>query len=162
MAAVASGALPAAALGELAREVAPILCFLVMITLTAELADEAGVFRVAADRASRLARGSVLGLFFVVVALASASTVLLSLDTTAVLLTPVVLSLAELCDLPPIPFAMTTVWLANTASLLLPVSNLTNLLAFRQLGGDATDFITHTAAPAAVAVAGTVVIMLVR
>ena len=28
-----------------------------------------------------------------------------------------------------LPFALTTVWLANTASLLLPVSNLTNLLA---------------------------------
>jgi Na+/H+ antiporter NhaD/arsenite permease-like protein len=164
MAAVAlgSGLLPAAALGDLAREVAPILCFLFMITLAAELADEAGVFRVAADRASRVARGSVLGLFFVVVALASASTVLLSLDTTAVLLTPVVLSVAELCDLPPIPFAMATVWLANTASLLLPVSNLTNLLAYRRLGGDATGFVAHTAAPAAVALAGTVVIMLVR
>jgi len=32
----------------------------------------------------------------------------------------------------PLPFAMTTVWLANTASLLLPVSNLTNLLALHR------------------------------
>jgi arsenical pump membrane protein len=157
-----SGAVSSGAAEDLGRRVAPVLCFLVMITLTAELADEAGVFHVAADRAARLARGSVLGLFFVVVALASASTIFLSLDTTAVLLTPVVLSVAELSGLPPLPFAMTVVWLANTASLLLPVSNLTNLLAFHHLGGDARAFVAHTAAPALIAIAGTVAVMLVR
>ena len=159
---LATGAISRDALGDLTRTVAPILGFLVMITLTSELADEAGVFTVAASRASRLARGSVLGLFFVVVALATVSTVLLSLDTTAVLLTPVVLSLAELCRLPPLPFAMVTVWLANTASLLLPVSNLTNLLAFQRLHTGAWEFVQHTAAPAAVAVVGTVLVMLAR
>ena len=45
------------------------------------------------------------------------------------LLTPVMLALADRIDVAPLPVAMTTVWLANTASLLLPVSNLTNLLA---------------------------------
>ena len=49
------------------------------------------------------------------------------------LLTPVVLSMAVQLDLPPMPFALLTVWLANTASLLLPVSNLTNLLALDRL-----------------------------
>ena len=45
------------------------------------------------------------------------------------LLTPVVIAVARQLGLSAVPFAMTTVWLANTASLLLPVSNLTNLLA---------------------------------
>src|SRR5690606_3083478 len=43
------------------------------------------------------------------------TTVLLSLDTTAVLLTSVVLSLAIQLELPALPFAMAVVWLANTA-----------------------------------------------
>lgn len=159
---LASGSLSMDALDDLGRTVAPVLGFLVMITVTSELADEARVFTVAAGRASRFARGSVLRLFVVVVGLATVSTVLLSLDTTAVLLTPVVLALAELCDLPPLPFAMVTVWLANTASLLLPVSNLTNLLAFQRLHVGAWEFVQHTAAPAAVAVIGTVAVMLVR
>lgn len=60
------------------------------------------------------------------------STIVLSLDTTAVLLTPVVITVARQLRLNPLPFAMTTVWLANTASLLLPVSNLTNLLALHR------------------------------
>ena len=54
------------------------------------------------------------------VALAVACTVFLSLDTTAVLLTPVGLAVAAQLGLSPVPFALTTLWLANTASLLLP------------------------------------------
>jgi arsenical pump membrane protein len=59
----------------------------------------------------------------------SITTIGLNLDTTAILLTPVMLALARALGAPELPFAMCTVWLANTASLLLPVSNLTNLLA---------------------------------
>lgn len=62
-------------------------------------------------------------------AFAGLTTIALNLDTTAVLLTPVMLALATRVGIAPLPLAMTTVWLANTASLLLPVSNLTNLLA---------------------------------
>ena len=129
------------ALEELALRVGPILGFLVCITVVADLADGAGVFAAVARVASRLARGSVLELWLLVVGLAVLSTTVLSLDTTAVLLTPVVLALAAQLDLNPALFAYTTVWLANTASLLLPVSNLTNLLAIGRLPGyGALDF----------------------
>ena len=46
------------------------------------------------------------------------------------LLTPVVLATARTLRVPPRPHAYATAHLANSASLLLPVSNLTNLLAF--------------------------------
>jgi arsenical pump membrane protein len=120
-------------LGELAGRVGPILGFLVCITVVAELSDSIGVFRMVARGASRLARGSVVGLWLLVVLVAVVCTAVLSLDTTAVLLTPVVLSLARQLKLDPGVFAYTAVWLANTASLFLPVSNLTNLLALGQL-----------------------------
>lgn len=122
-------------LGELLTRVGPILGFLVCITVVADLADGIGVFATVARGAARLARGSVLGLWILVVALAVVSTTVLSLDTTAVLLTPVVLALARQLELDAGLFAYTTVWLANTASLLLPVSNLTNLLAVSTLPG---------------------------
>lgn len=115
--------------------VAPILGFLVCITVVADLADGIGVFAMVARAASRLARGSVLGLWLLVVAVAVVSTSVLSLDTTAVLLTPVVLALASQLNLDAGLFAYTTVWLANTASLILPVANLTNLLAVSALPG---------------------------
>src|ERR1700710_1215796 len=128
---------------------APILVFLVAVTVLAELADAAGVFDVAAVRMARLGRGSVVGLFLLVALLGTATTVLLSLDTTAVLLTPVVLSLAARLRLNPLPFALLAVWIANTASLLLPISNLTNLLAVDRLPPSPPPFPRPVGAPPA-------------
>jgi arsenical pump membrane protein len=141
------------------NRVAPILLFLAAVTVVAELADAAGVFDVAAHVAARLGRGRVLALWLLVVLLATVTTIVLSLDTTAVLLTPVVLALAEQLDLSPLPFALTTVWLANTASLLLPVSNLTNLLAVGPLHWSATTYARHTWPVALTAVVVTVVVL---
>lgn len=115
-----TGLLPVPEAQQVLHRIWPVLLFLAAITVVAELADAAGVFEVAAAGAARLARGRVLVLWLLVVVLALSTTVLLSLDTTAVLLTPVVLALAERLRLPPIPFALTTVWPANTGSLLLP------------------------------------------
>ncbi|MBI4944307.1 MAG: arsenic transporter [Actinobacteria bacterium] len=157
--AVATGFLPWPDAVATLERIWPVLAFLVAVTVVAELADAAGLFEVAAARAARLARGRVLALWLLVVALATATTVLLSLDTTAVLLTPVVLALAARLGLSPVPFAMTTVWLANTASLLLPVSNLTNLLAVERVGWSAARWAGQLWAPALVCVAVPVAVL---
>jgi Na+/H+ antiporter NhaD/arsenite permease-like protein len=52
--------------------------------------------------------------------LTSSITMFLNLDTTAVLVTLVMLALAPKVRIVSLPLAMTTVLLANTASLLLP------------------------------------------
>jgi len=141
------------------RRLAPVLVFLVAVTALAGIADAAGVFEAAAVRAARAARGRVAVLFALVVLLATATTVLLSLDTTAVLLTPVVLALARRLQLAVLPFALVTVWLANTASLLLPVSNLTNLLAVGRLHLSTVAF-THAMAWPALLAAGLPVVVI--
>ncbi|QCB98883.1 arsenic transporter [Arthrobacter sp. PAMC25564] len=128
-AALASGLLPGPAFQELAARTVPVLAFVVAMSLVTELVDDAGLFRVVTERLASLGRGRVILLWLLVIGLATVSTVFLSLDTTAVLVTPVVVLLAVHARIPPLPFALTTIWLANTASLLLPVSNLTNLLA---------------------------------
>jgi arsenical pump membrane protein len=131
----------------------PILLFVIAITVVTELAAAAGLFTVVAEHLARWGarRGWLLWIFVVV--LATISTVFLSLDTTAVLLTPVVILLARHVGLPAMPFALTTIWLANSASLLLPVSNLTNLLAESRLSGfTPTRFAELMLAPAAVAI----------
>jgi arsenical pump membrane protein len=127
------GVLPvhqALALGE---RVWPILLFVVSITVVTELAAEAGLFTMVAEQLARRGLNRAWLLWLFVVVLAALSTIFLSLDTTAVLLTPVVIMVARHVGLPVMPFALSTVWLANSASLLLPVSNLTNLLAAGQL-----------------------------
>ena len=104
-----TGLLPLDAAGDVTRRMAPILLFLVAITVLAELAEVAKVFDVAALHSSRLARGRTGLLFLLVALLATVTTVLLGLDTTAVLLTPVVLSMSVQLDLPAMPFALLTV-----------------------------------------------------
>ena len=126
--------------GDFTDRVLPVLGFVLFITVVVELADRLGVFAVLADRVAVLARGSVALLWVSIVALGALCTAVLSLDTTAVLLTPVALVLATRLQLDRMLFAYTTVWLANTASLVLPVSNLTNLLAVHTLQRSAPGF----------------------
>ena len=144
------------------REVGPVLVFLVGITVVAELADKAHVFDVAAVKAARAARGHGWRLYALVIALGTVTTIVLSLDTTAVLLTPVLIAVAQRCGLAPLPLAVTAVWLANIASLLLPVSNLTNLLALHSLRLTPVGFARHMWAPQLAALTVGVAILAVR
>lgn len=162
--AVVFGVLPGAAALEIADRVWPILLFVVAVTIVAELAAASGVFDVVAARLARWSRGRVIVLWLLIVALAVVVTAFLSLDTTAVLLTPVVVAVARANGLPPMPFAFATVWLANTASLFLPVSNLTNLLAAHRLGtlgaaGDPAAFLGLLGPSALVAVLATLLLL---
>jgi arsenical pump membrane protein len=62
-------------------------------------------------------------------------TAILSLDTTAVMLTPIMLALVKRLKVPAAPYVVLCAFVANVGSLLLPISNLTNLLfadAFHQ------------------------------
>jgi arsenical pump membrane protein len=156
---VATGALPWHDAISTTDRVGPILGFLVAITVVAELADAAHVFDTAALRAAKLGRGHTGRLFGLVLVLGTFTTIVLSLDTTAVLLTPVVLALAARLRISAVPFAMAAVWLANTASLLLPVSNLTNLLAVGQLHMSAIEFSARMWLPSISAVTVTAAVL---
>ncbi|MBO0854034.1 MAG: arsenic transporter, partial [Nocardia sp.] len=139
------------------RRIGPLLLFLGSVIVLAELARRAQVFDVIAHRLAIIGRGRYPALFVLCVAFAATTTTVLNLDTTAVLLTPVMLALARPARIPPLPLAMTTLWLANTASLLLPVSNLTNLLAADRIGLDATGFAARMWLPQLVSIAATMV-----
>lgn len=146
------------AAGEVER-IAPILLFLVAVIVLAELVKEAQVFDVIAARLAAAGRGHYVVLFLLCTAFASLVTMFLNLDTTAVLLTPVMLALAARTGIAALPLAMTTVWLANTASLFLPVSNLTNLLAMERLGLSTKEFAGRLWLPQLVSVAVTMVFL---
>jgi len=146
-AAVATGLLPVAEAEHTVRRIGPLLVFLGTVIILAELTAKAEVFDVVAAWLARLGRGRYPVLFALCVVFATAVTAALNLDTTAVLLTPVMLALGRRLDVPQLPFAMTTVWLANTASLLLPVSNLTNLLAADRVDLTAVEFAARMALP---------------
>ena len=112
----------------------PVVGFLAAVLVLARLCDDQGLFQAAGAAMARSNAGSQRGLLATVFVIAAATTAILSLDATVVLLTPVVLATARALRVPARPHAYATAHLANSASLLLPVSNLTNLLAFGAAG----------------------------
>jgi arsenical pump membrane protein len=131
---VATGIVPwHAATGQL-REIGPTVGFLAAILVFGHLCAEAGVFDYLGSLAAQASHGSSSRLLALVVAIAAAVTAVLTLDATVVLLTPVVLATAARVGVPARPHAYACARIANSGSLLLPVSNLTNLLAFTAAG----------------------------
>lgn len=156
---VLTGLLPAAEAEDSLRRIAPLLLFLGAVIVLAKLARQAQVFDVIATRMAIVGRGNYLALFLLSVVFASLTTIFLNLDTTAVLLTPVMLALAPRARIAALPLAMTTIWLANTASLLLPVSNLTNLLAADRVALAAPAFAARMWAPQLAAITATMLFL---
>lgn len=112
----------------------PVVGFLAAVLVLAQLCDDEGLFRAAGAAMARTNNGSARQLLAKVFVIGAATTAVLSLDATVVLLTPVVLATTRALGVPARPHAYATAHLANTASLLLPMSNLTNLLAFTAAG----------------------------
>lgn len=111
-----------------------------------------GVFEAAG---ARLARSSLGGrtLLIALLGLVAAVTAVLNLDTSVVFLTPVLLHTARHRGLDEQPFLYGSVFMANAASLLLPGSNLTNLLVLRTDREAGTTLAAHMLAPWLVACA---------
>lgn len=124
---------------------APVVAFLVTILVVSDVCARSGVFDAAARRVSRWSGPSAVRLFTGVFVLAAVVTATLSLDATVVLLTPVVLAAAMARAVPGTPATYACLRMANSASLLLPVSNLTNLLALPHLDLTFTGFAARMA-----------------
>lgn len=126
---LATGAVDVSGAADAVRLLLPVVAFLAGILVVAEMCAVEGVFAAVGDRVARAGRGRPGRMLALTFAAAAATTAVLSLDATVVLLTPVVAAAASGLRLSPRPAVYACVRLANSASLLLPVSNLTNLLA---------------------------------
>jgi len=131
---VAAGAITTGDAAAEARRLAPVAGFLVAILLLAHLCDDDGLFRAVGSWMARGSAGRPRRLLALVFLTAAVTTAVLSLDTTVVLLTPVVFATAATLGVQARPHVYACAHLANSGSLLLPVSNLTNLLAFAASG----------------------------
>jgi len=116
------------------RQLGPTVGFLAALLVLAEGCRRAGLFDALGEMVARGARDSSRRLLAMVFVAATATTAVLSLDATVVLLTPIVLVTAARLRTSSRPPVLACAHLANSASLLLPVSNLTNLLAFQATG----------------------------
>lgn len=131
----------------------PVIAFLAVVLVLSQLCDEEGLFTAAGHVVARYCGGRPRRLLGGVFAVAAVITAVLSLDATVVLLTPVVFATAARLGARPRPHVYACAHLANSASLLLPVSNLTNLLAFSASGLSFTRFAALMALPWLAAIA---------
>ncbi len=125
----------------------PALAFLLAGVPLAVLLERVGFFRAAAD--ILLHRNPSTCKLWV---LAAATTAVLNLDTTIVLLTPLYAHIARRSKIALLPIIAIPLLLACFASSILPVSNLTNLIAAATHDLTVIDFLTHLALPSVVAI----------
>jgi arsenical pump membrane protein len=150
---VLAGSISAAGARDALEDLGPTVGFAAALLVLADGCRRAGLFAYFGAAMAAGARGRprrLLGLVFLV---AAGTTAVLSLDATIVLLTPVVFSTAARLRFSPRPHVYACTHLANSASLLLPVSNLTNLLAFNASGLSFTRFAALMLLPWLVAIA---------
>lgn len=142
-------------------ETAGVLAFLLAMMVVAIVAEEAGCFDWAANQAVALSRGNGRLLFLNLYLLGAMVTVFLSLDVTAIMVAPVVCVLVSRWRLSAVPFVMACAFVANTASLFLPVSNLTNMLVYSLLHVPFWAFVRLMTLPNAAAMAINLVVFFV-
>lgn len=153
LATIVAGAISVPHAADETIRLAPVIWFLAAVLVLAQLCADEGLFRACGAWLGRWAAGRPQKLLAGVFGLAAAITAVLSLDATVVLLTPVVFATAARAGVRPKPAVYACTHLSNTASTLLPVSNLTNLLAFAASGLTFTRFAGLMAAPWLVAIA---------
>jgi arsenical pump membrane protein len=128
-------------------DLGPTVGFLAALLVLADGCRRARLFEAAGAAMALGARGQPRRLLAMVFLVAAAITAVLSLDATVVLLTPVVFATAARLRTSPRPHVYACSHLANSGSLLLPVSNLTNLLAFHASGVSFLRFATLMVLP---------------
>lgn len=149
-------------LGDLvgvARETGGVLLFLAGMMTVSSVAELAGVFTWAARFAAHVS-GTGRRLLINVFLLGALVTAFLSLDVTVIILTPVVYATVVARDIDPLPYLYACTFVANTGSLVFPMSNLTNLLLVDRLGLPFWRFAFVMALPNAAAVGMNIVVFL--
>jgi len=117
-------------LAQIIGETANVLLFLFGMMLVTAVVEAAGVFDALAVVAARLARDDGRLLLVNVFLLGTVVTAFLSLDVTIIVVTPIVYTLTDKLEIDPLPYLFACAFVANTASLFLPISNLTNILIY--------------------------------
>jgi arsenical pump membrane protein len=160
--AVAVLAAPARAASTAAQIWAPFVLVTGLLLIGAA-ADADGLFAAAGGRLARLP-GRPIPLFLAALALVAGVTAVLNLDTAVVFVTPVLLAAAASRGVDEAPFLYGSVAMCNSASLILPGSNLTNLLVLGhgRVSGATYALRMAPASAAAVLVTGAVLVMFFR
>ena len=118
-----------------------VLLFFVGLTGAAAVAERSGLFDALAGTSARLSGGSPKRLLVAVVGAGAIVAALLSNDAAALVLTPVVYVLVARFGLSPLPYVLACTFVADAASIALPVSNPVNVIVSDRLGVSAASLV---------------------
>ncbi|TMV74334.1 arsenic transporter [Thioclava sp. BHET1] len=149
---------PMAGLQAVARG-GDVYAFLIGMMLLAECARREGLFDYLAAWALEHARGSARRLFAIAYGVGILTTVFLSNDATAVVLTPAIAAVTRQARVPALPYLFACAMVANAASFVLPISNPANLVVYGEGLPPLGAWIAQFLAPSAVAIAGSYAVL---
>ncbi len=136
---------------EVLKYNANILLFFLGLMLVCIVADEGGFFEWSAIKAIGLAKGNGRKLFLIIFGLGAVITAFFSNDSTALILTPIVYLLVTRLKLNPLPYVFICAFIANTASIILPISNPVNILPLDKFGLTLGEYLRFLFVPAILA-----------
>jgi arsenical pump membrane protein len=105
--------------------------FLIGMMLLSELGRQYGLFDWISSKAVHSSQGKCSRLFLLIYGVGILTTIFMSNDATAVVLTPAVLATVRKSKVHPMPYLFTCAMIANAASFVLPISNPANLVVFQ-------------------------------
>ena len=155
------GLVPAVSALRLEVQTWNVFLFFLGMMAVAALADQSGVFDATAYSLARLARGRVVRLYLLTMGLGAVVALLFANDSAALVLTPIVYALVVRLALDPLPFVFATTFIADTASVGLPVSNPLNVIVTDAFHLDLGSYLSHLWLPALLVIAVNVAAFLV-
>lgn len=145
--------------GHALAEGADVYLFLIGMMLLSALANENGVFEWVSSVAVRGARGSAGRLFTLVYGIGTLTTIFMSNDATAVVLTPAILTAVRKAKVEPLPHLFACALIANAASFVLPISNPANLVVFRAGVPPLAEWLLRFGLPSVLSIATTYLVL---
>ncbi|HWI65070.1 MAG TPA: arsenic transporter [Symbiobacteriaceae bacterium] len=135
---------------------------LIAIVVISVVLDQAGLFRWAALQMARRAGGNGRSIFLAVILLGAVVSTLFTNDATVLILTPIVYEMLAALGFDNrmmLPYMMACGFVADSMSIPLAVSNLTNMITARYFSLDFGRFALLMLLPAVVCLAATVLVL---
>lgn len=145
---------------EVLKDTSNILLFFLGLMVICVIADRAGFFEWSASKAVMLAGGRGRRLLLVLFGLGTIITTFFSNDATALVLTPIVFVMVTRLKLNPLPYVFACAFIANTASMMLPISNPVNLLPVDRFGITLGEYLRFLLLPTVLAITVNVVLFI--
>lgn len=119
------------------------LLIIVSIVIITSVANRAGLFEYVIIRVVKFSGGNIKRLFIFLWVLSFILTMLLNSDLTIIMMSALIISIAKILDLNPVPYMLGTVFVVNSASTSSLMASFVNILVSNRYNLDSTRFLSY-------------------